>query len=89
MPTKEVDSCIKTVEMLRRLALNIHGVIDVVDDENCKKIISALKQYGALQDIQKEICDMYPKYTDENGYRMIRKSDVLNIIDKHIKEIEG
>ena len=38
-----VESCINTVEMLRRLALNVHGVIDAVDDENCNDIIELLQ----------------------------------------------
>ena len=44
MTDKERDSCINTVNTLRRLALNIHGVIDVIDNENCDKIINMLKQ---------------------------------------------
>lgn len=30
--------------MLQRLAYNIHGVMDVIDADNCKKIIKALEQ---------------------------------------------
>ena len=37
-------SCIQTIELLRRLALNVHGVIDAVDDRNCDEIISLLKE---------------------------------------------
>ena len=44
MTNKEAKSCIKTIEMLRRLAYNIHGVMDVIDADNCEKIIKALKQ---------------------------------------------
>ena len=44
MTSKEAKSCIKTIEMLRRLAYNIHGVMDVIDAENCEKIIKALEQ---------------------------------------------
>ena len=42
MTYKERQSCINTINTLRRLALNIHGVIDVVDNENCDKLISLL-----------------------------------------------
>ena len=42
MTLKERQSCINTIKMLRRLALNIHGVIDVVDDANCNKLIELL-----------------------------------------------
>lgn len=44
MTSKEVKSCIKTIEMLRRLAYNIYGVMDVIDADNCEKIIKALEQ---------------------------------------------
>ena len=48
MTSKEAKSCIKTIEMLRRLAYNIHGVMDVIDAENCEKIIKALEQEPAM-----------------------------------------
>jgi len=38
------DSCIQTVETLRRMALNVRGLIDVVDDTNCNEIITLLKR---------------------------------------------
>lgn len=44
MTRKEAKSCIGTIEMLQRLAYNIHGVMDVIDVDNCKKIIKALEQ---------------------------------------------
>ena len=37
-------SCVQTIELLRNLALNIHGMIDVVDDQNIKDIIELLKK---------------------------------------------
>jgi len=40
---------------------------------------------SVLEDIKAKISDMYPNYIDEKGYRMVRKSDVLNIIDKHME----
>ena len=43
MTDKERQSCIITIRTLRRLALNIHGVIDAVDNDNCDRIISMLK----------------------------------------------
>lgn len=42
MTYKERQSCIHTINTLRTLALNIHGVIDVVDDANCNKLIELL-----------------------------------------------
>ena len=42
-------SCIQTIELLRRLALNVHGVIDAEDDRNCDEIISLLKEQEAVE----------------------------------------
>lgn len=42
MTLKERESCINTIQTLRRLALNVHGVIDIVDDNNCNKLIELL-----------------------------------------------
>ena len=44
MTREEAKSCISTIEMLQRLAYNIHGVMDVIDADNCDKIIKALEQ---------------------------------------------
>lgn len=49
MTYKERKSCVNTIEALRRLALNIHGVIDVVDNENCNKLIALLN--GGIDEI--------------------------------------
>lgn len=46
MTKKKAKSCICTVEMLRRLAINIHGYMDVVDYDNCDEIIQLLKMTG-------------------------------------------
>ena len=42
MNEKERKSCIFTIKTLMNLAYNIHGVMDVVDVDNCKKIIEML-----------------------------------------------
>ena len=42
MDEKERKSCIFTIKTLMNLAYNIHGVMDVVDVDNCKKIIEML-----------------------------------------------
>lgn len=44
MTEKEAKSCIQTIELLRRLAFNVHGVMDVIDAQNCDKIIALLSQ---------------------------------------------
>lgn len=42
MTLKERASCINTIELLKRMAFNVHGVMDAVDIENCDKIIKML-----------------------------------------------
>jgi len=49
MTNKERMSCIHTITRLRNLALNIHGVIDVVDSKNCDKLIDLLS--GGIDDV--------------------------------------
>ena len=44
MTNEEAKSCICTIEMLQKLAYSIHEVMDVIDADNCKKIIKALEQ---------------------------------------------
>lgn len=44
MTREEAKSCIRTIELLRRLAFNVHGVMDVIDAGNCDKIIAMLSQ---------------------------------------------
>lgn len=50
MTREEAKSCIGTIEMLQRLAYNIHGVMDVIDADNCKKIIKALEQEPTIEE---------------------------------------
>lgn len=49
MTIKERASCINTIKLLQRLAFNVHGVMDVIDAENCDKIIKMLEQPTAQQ----------------------------------------
>ncbi len=44
MTREEAKSCKGTIELLQRLAYNIHGVMDVIDADNCKKIIKTLEK---------------------------------------------
>ena len=48
MTREERESCIGTIELLRKLAFNIHGVMDVIDAENCDKLIKVLKSETAV-----------------------------------------
>ena len=45
MTDKERKSCICTIKMLRNLAFNVHEVMDVIDYENCEKMISLLERF--------------------------------------------
>ena len=61
------------------------------DIEAYDMAIKALKQYGALQEIRQEILDLKQGYMGSNCVKddwLDCKSDALEIIDKHIKEIE-
>lgn len=92
MTLKERASCILTIKELRELALNVHGVIDVIDDENCKKLISLLDtgmsdqpkminwQYCKnLNDINRAI-----KERDENWEGLKSAEQIINITwDSH------
>lgn len=71
MTYKERKSCVNTIETLRRLALNIHGVIDVVDNENCNKLIALLN--GGIDEIY------------QNHYRQGLK-DALEYIKERLDE---
>lgn len=48
MTEKDAKECILTINLLRNLAYNIHGIMDVVDDENCKKITDLLNRQGEI-----------------------------------------
>ena len=81
MTLDEAKSCICTIKMLQRLAYNIHGVMDVIDADNCKKIIKALEQEPVLDKIRAEIKTM--------SGDVETLSDVLDVIDKYKTEGEG
>lgn len=44
MTDKERKSCIRTIEILRGLAFNVHGVMDIIDAQNCDKVIEMLNE---------------------------------------------
>ena len=62
MTREETKSCIGTIEMLQRLAYNIHGVMDVIDADNCKKIIKALEQEPCEDAISRQAINELQKY---------------------------
>lgn len=69
MTDKERKSCIDTINTLRRLALNIHGVIDVVDNENCERVIAMLENDGWIPVTERLPDKEHTKYvvTLDNG----------------------
>lgn len=78
MTREEVKSCIGTIEMLQRLAYNIHGVMDVIDADNCKKIIKALKQEPCEDAVsRKKLLKIY-----EDRFTELQKL-------KHLKDNKG
>ena len=142
MTIEEAKSCICTIKMLQRLAYNIHGVMDVIDADNCKKIIKALEQepcedcisreqainvlsdalkgvFVEHEDVAEKILSKVPSVTPqpfinkpcvsegvcrEDKIQVLDKirteikamsgdvetlSDVLDVIDKHLQEIES
>jgi predicted aldo/keto reductase-like oxidoreductase len=94
MTREEAKSCIGTIEMLQRLAYNIHGVMDVIDADNCKKIIKALEQEPVLDKIRAEI-ENHCGLEKENHCRycsycnnLMGIREILEIIDKYKAESE-
>ena len=89
MTREEAKSCIGTIEMLQRLAYNIHGVMDVIDADNCKKIIKALEQEPILDKIRAEIeQNAYPIVHGVNSHEKgMTLYGILQIVDKY-KESE-
>jgi hypothetical protein len=90
MTREEAKSCICTIKMLQRLAYNIHGVMDVIDADNCKKIIKALEQEPVLDKIRAEIEELKnapPCFDDMFEYKYA-VDDVLAIIDEYKSESE-
>ena len=90
MTREEAKSCIGTIEMLQRLAYNIHGVMDVIDADNCKKIIIALEQEPILDLIREEIENTY--YEMPSNYNHMQRTNfflqVIKIIDRYKAESE-
>ena len=81
MTSKEAKSCIKTIEMLRRLAYNIHGVMDVIDAENCEKIIKALEQEpsGDLISREQALKECHKIVIDGDVYGVVQEETLLGL----------
>ena len=84
MSREEAKSCIGTIEMLKILAYNIHGVMDVIDADNCKKIIKVLEKEPVLDKIRSEIDNHCSDNRDRNDGLYI----AMKIIDKYKAESE-
>lgn len=102
MTREEVKSCICTIKMLQKLAYNIHGVMDVVDADNCKKIIKALEQEpcvseGVCREDKIQVLDkIRAEIEEERSFQRVIEEyyiatglrKALEIIDKYIAESE-
>jgi len=64
-----------------------HG--NYTEQEENEALIIAIKSLEALVDLKKEIVDISATDADSQLYALIRKSDVLNIIDRHLMEVRG
>ena len=73
-------SCIQTIELLRRLALNVHGVIDAVDDRNCNEIISLLKEQRARVMALDELTEIYVEFKGDNCPIRLTNFDLQKIV---------
>lgn len=68
MTAEECKSCIQTIELLRRLAFNVHGVMDVIDAENCDKIIKMLEADAQQWTPCNKSLPIEDYYPDDNEY---------------------
>ena len=90
----ELKSCIGTIEMLRRLAYNIHGVMDVIDADNCEKIIKVLSDIPKYKDAYNKGWDDGAKASyehlkmceEEQGGNLISRDVVLDTIHRFFTE---
>jgi hypothetical protein len=94
MTREEVKSCIGTIKMLQRLAYNIHGVMDVIDADNCEKIIKALEfvSYSQSQINDAEEAKAIPveRLKDfRNEVMNMNSIAIIQRLDKLIEEVEG
>ena len=82
MTNEEAKSCIGTIEMLQRLAYNIHGVMDVIDVDNCNKIIKLLEQEPCDDAISRhEVLSIIECHKNIDG------NDAIVWIEKEIGEL--
>jgi len=93
MTKEEAKSCIGTIEMLQRLAYNIHGVMDVTDADNCKKIIEVLMREPCEDCVSRQAVDRLAweylrKPTDENVAFYERFLELPSVTPQEPKESE-
>ena len=82
MTNEKAKSCIGTIEMLQRLAYNIHGVMDVIDVDNCNKIIKLLEQEPCDDAISRhEVLSIIECHKNIDG------NDAIVWIEKEIGEL--
>ena len=80
MTLDEAKSCICTIKMLQRLAYNIHGVMDVIDADNCKKIIKALEQESCEDCISRQAVLNTLFYKSDNNCEVVLNKELQDRI---------
>ena len=54
MTDKEKRSCVGTIRTLMSLAYNVHGVMDLVDADNCERIIKCINSISPVTHAEKQ-----------------------------------
>lgn len=88
MTAKEAKSCRNTVELLRRLAYNIHGVMDVIDEENCQKIFALLDRIAEDDSAMEPLTEITNLLRDMNAENIAAHSTPESL-DSWLKSWRG
>ena len=81
MLPKDARSCIQTIELPRKLAFNVHGVMDVVDADNCRLMITLLEMLENGAQIMQWIPVKWHEMSDEERIESGFPKDVAVYID--------
>ena len=89
MNEKERKSCIFTIKTLMNLAYNIHGVMDVVDVDNCKKIIEMLGAVQSKMDNMEKTVNGLKEDVKKLKVNQKYMWEDIEKLDKHIGMVES
>ena len=79
MTDKEKQSLVGTIRMLMSLAYNIHGVMDVIDHNNCEKIIKLINSQPCEDCISRAeaLKHSHIEYDDDGeGHKVVYAEDI-------------